>query len=211
MRLPARSRSVDVEMREIATLYVEPQGVERIGPIDDGKVIEFAINRVQGAGFCRFWFRLCGGSWHGAAGDQRGDAGGKATRQSAARPKRPVTKPAEKERVKIGWSSSGPIYADEVAERSRVSTVRLALAEIADALGDVDFFIEQYNEEARKVPKIAAEIARRLLSAGRTEEAWRTIEASKDRRRESSWDWPDFEWEDARIDVLDALGRARTR
>ena len=23
----------------------------------------------------------------------------------------------------------------------------------------------------------------------------------------ASWDWPDFEWEDARIDVLDALGR----
>jgi len=122
--------------------------------------------------------------------------------------KRPVEKPAEKERVTIGWSSSGPIYADEIAERSRVSTVHLALTEIADALGDVDFFIEQHDEEARQVPKIAAEIARRLLSAGRAEEAWRTIEASKHRRRESSWDWPDFEWEDARIDILDALGRA---
>jgi hypothetical protein len=122
--------------------------------------------------------------------------------------KRPVKKPAEKERVTIGWSSSGPIYADEIAERTRVSTVRLALTEIADALGDVDFFIEQYDEVARKVPKIAAEIARRLLSAGRADEAWWTIEASKDRRRGSSWDWPDFEWEDARIDILDALGRA---
>jgi len=122
--------------------------------------------------------------------------------------KRSVTKRAEKERVEIGWSSSGPIYADEIAERSQVSTVRLALTEIADALGDVDFFIEQYDEKARKVPKIATDIARRLLSAGRAEEAWRTIEASKHRRRESSWDWPDFEWEDVRIDVLDALGRA---
>jgi len=53
-----------------------------------------------------------------------------------------------------------------------------------------------------------SEITRRLLSAGRAEEAWQTIEASKHRRRESSWDWPDFEWEDARIDVLDALGQA---
>lgn len=41
---------------------------------------------------------------------------------------RPITKPDEKDRVEIGWSSSGPIYADEVAERSRVSTVRLAFA-----------------------------------------------------------------------------------
>lgn len=85
--------------------------------------------------------------------------------------KRPVKKPAENDRVEIGWSSSGPIYADEIAERSRVSTVRFALTEIADALGDIDFFIEQHDEEARKVPKIAAEIARRLLSAGRAEEA----------------------------------------
>ena len=121
---------------------------------------------------------------------------------------RPVTKPAEKDRVKIGWSSSGPIFADEMAERSRVSTVRLALTEIADALGDVDASIEQYEEETRKVPKIAAEIARRLLSAGRAQEAWQTIDATEHRRRNSGWDWPDFEWEDARIDVLEALGRA---
>jgi len=60
-----------------------------------------------------------------------------------------------------------------MAERSRVSTVRLALMEIADALGDVDAYIEQYDEEARK--KIAAQIAQRLLAAGRAQEAWQTI------------------------------------
>jgi len=121
---------------------------------------------------------------------------------------RPGREPAEKDRVKVGWSSAGPIYADEMAERSRISTVRLALREIADALGDVDAFIELYKEETRKVPKIAAEIARRLLAAGRAQEAWQTIEATEHRRRSGSWDWPDFEWEDARIDVLEALGRA---
>jgi hypothetical protein len=83
----------------------------------------------------------------------------------------PVKKPAEKDRVKIGWSSSGPIYADEMAESSRVSTVRLSLMNIADAWGDVDAFIEQYDPKTRKMPKIAAEIAQRLLSAGRIEEA----------------------------------------
>jgi hypothetical protein len=35
----------------------------------------------------------------------------------------------------------------------------LAPTEIADALGDVDALIEQYDEHARKVPKITAEIA----------------------------------------------------
>lgn len=120
---------------------------------------------------------------------------------------RPVKKPAEKNRVKIGWSSSGPIYEDEMAERSRISRTRLALMDIADALGDVDGFIEQYDDTTRKIPKIAAEIAQRLLAAGRLDEAWQAIEATEHRRRNSSWGWPDFEWEDARIDVLDALGR----
>jgi len=63
---------------------------------------------------------------------------------------RPVRKPAEKARVKVGWSSSGLVYADEIAERSRLSTVQYTLQEIADALGDVDAFIEQHDEKARK-------------------------------------------------------------
>ena len=117
----------------------------------------------------------------------------------------PVPKPVDKERKVVGWGSGGPFYADEIAERSRVSTVRLALMKIADAQGDVDAFIGQYDEQTRKVPKIAAEIAQRLLAARRAEEAWQTIEATEHRR--SRWNWPDFEWEDARIDVLDALGR----
>jgi hypothetical protein len=96
------------------------------------------------------------------------------------------------------------MYADDIEERSHASIVRLALQEIADAQGDADAFIAQYDEQTRKVPKIAAEIAWRLLAADRAEEAWRTIEATEHRRS----GWPDFEWEDARIDVLDALGRA---
>jgi hypothetical protein len=115
----------------------------------------------------------------------------------------PVKKPPAKERKPIGWGPNGPFYADEIAEHSRAGTVRLALLEIADAQGDVDAFIAQYDEQVRKVPKVAAGIARRLLAAGRGEEAWRTIEASEHKRS----GWPDLEWEDARIDVLEALGR----
>jgi len=114
----------------------------------------------------------------------------------------PVRKPAAQERQVVGWASTGPIYADEVAERSRVSTVRLALQDIADAQGDVDAYVAQYEERVRKVPKIAAQIAKRLLAAGRAEEAWRTVEAAELRQG-----WPDFEWEDARIETLEALGR----
>ena len=42
------------------------------------------------------------------------------------------------------------------------------------------------------MPKIAAEIAQRLLSAGRVEEAWQAIEAAEPRQRSRRWDWPDF-------------------
>jgi hypothetical protein len=117
--------------------------------------------------------------------------------------KTPVERPPEGQRKVIGWGGGGPLYEDEVKARSRESTVRLALMEIADAQGDVDAFIAQYDDKTRKVPQIAAEIARRLLAAGRTEEALRMIEAAEHRRG----GWPDFDWEDVHIDVLDALGR----
>jgi hypothetical protein len=116
----------------------------------------------------------------------------------------PVLKPAAKDWEVIGWGSGGALYADEIAESSRVSTVRWALQEIADAQGDVDSFMAQYDAQSTKVPRVAAEIALRLLAAGRADEAWQTVEAAKHRQD----GWPEFEWEDARIDVLEALGRA---
>ncbi len=116
-----------------------------------------------------------------------------------------VPTPPEQEREVVGWSSRAPIYADEVAELSREMIVRSALKDIADAQGDVDAFMSQYDEAARKVPKIAVEIASRLLAAGRAEEAWRRLEEADRPRRE--WHWLDIEWDDARIETLDALGR----
>jgi hypothetical protein len=104
----------------------------------------------------------------------------------------------------IGWGMSGPLYADDLAERRRTNVVRLALATIADAQGDVDAFIAQQSEKARRVPSVAAEIARRLLAAGRTEEAWAAINAADDDRP----GWIPFEWEQTRIAVLEALGRS---
>jgi len=64
---------------------------------------------------------------------------------------RPVKKPAEKDRVKIGWSSSGPIYADEMAESSRVSTVRLALMNIADGFSGLARSAVLLQQQARLV------------------------------------------------------------
>ena len=85
---------------------------------------------------------------------------------------------------------------------------RLALMGVADAQGDVDAYVAQYDEETRKVPQIAVEIARRLLAAHRAEEAWQALEAAESRSTvRQGRGWLDFEWDDARIEVLDALGR----
>ena len=114
----------------------------------------------------------------------------------------PVRKPAANERKVVGLGFGGAIYADDLAERSRVSAVRSALQDIADAQGDVDALIAQYEEHVRKVPKIAPEMSRRLPAAARADEAWQTIEGTEHRRGAC----PDFEWEDVRIDVLEARG-----
>jgi hypothetical protein len=113
------------------------------------------------------------------------------------------SKPNKKDRVEVGWGSGGAIYADDLEESRRKSTVRHALMEIADAEGDVDAFISQYSEEQRTFPRIASKIVERLIAAGRLEEAWDVVTAAKDSDR----DWPDFDLDNARIAVLEALGR----
>jgi hypothetical protein len=114
----------------------------------------------------------------------------------------PRERPKDKDRRAIGWGGRGPLDADEVASRHRESVIRLALQEIADAQGDVDAFIAQKSEKAKAAPAIAAEIAQRLLKAGRTEEAWSAINAVEQRSG-----WIPFEWEQVRVEVMEALGR----
>ncbi len=87
--------------------------------------------------------------------------------------KTPPPKPPQKERVIFGWSTAGPIYVDDVERSARARAVSLALEAIADLQGDVDAFIAQQSGKARTVPAVAAEIARRLLAAGRAVERGR--------------------------------------
>lgn len=115
----------------------------------------------------------------------------------------PLPKIRNEDREVIGYGSSGPVYAHEHSEQHREIVVTLALQEIADAQGDVDAFITQKSKKARGVPAVAAQIATRLLAAGRTEEAWAAINAVDEDRR----DWIPFEWEQVKIEVLEALER----
>ena len=106
----------------------------------------------------------------------------------------------------VGWGAGVGAIRHADIERQRIEgTVTLALREIADALGDVDAFIAQYAPEARRMPRIAAAIAERLLAAGRAAEALATLDAVEPQRARIGEDV----WEAARIAALEALDRAK--
>ncbi|MBY4632936.1 hypothetical protein CO652_12335 [Rhizobium sp. H4] len=110
-------------------------------------------------------------------------------------------RPADADREILGWGGSGPIYQDEIHAKHRRLTARIALQDIADAQDDVDAFIAQQPEETLRAPMVATAISGRLLLAGRAEEALRILDGVDHR-----FEMP-FEWQDARAETLDALGR----
>jgi hypothetical protein len=114
----------------------------------------------------------------------------------------PVPVPPKGEWEAVGYGSGGATYAHQMEERFRQSMVEMALKDIADAMGDVDAFIAQYDTRTRKVPQIAAEIATRLLAAGRAEDALGFIESA-----DMKDSWVPREWQDTRLAVLEALDR----
>lgn len=91
-----------------------------------------------------------------------------------------------------------------VAARRRQRIARRALLELADAQGDVDAFMAQVSPAMRTVPANAIPIAQRLVAAGRAEEALVTLDAAD----VAQDDWDRMDWQDARLDVLEALGRS---
>ncbi|HYE46780.1 MAG TPA: hypothetical protein VEA44_13525 [Caulobacter sp.] len=90
--------------------------------------------------------------------------------------------------------------------RARVSLpLRRALQQIVDAQGDVEGFIATWSSKERQEPLVGAHIASRLLSAGRTAEAFEALERSRPTggvRTRSTADW-----ERAWLAALEADGR----
>jgi len=86
----------------------------------------------------------------------------------------------------------------------------LLVRRLADAAGDVDVFQASFAESAAKEPKNAAEIANRLMAAGRIEDAGSVLNAAKpDRAPAGSVKRPplDFDWESSFINYLESSGR----
>lgn len=115
----------------------------------------------------------------------------------------PIPEPREEDRVVAGRGMGGKIYADQIERTRRRGTVSLGLQQIADQQNDVDAFAAQFDAEARTVPMVAAQIALRLVEAGRAEEALGLLDAS-----DSSRGHLPREWTETRLEALEALGRS---
>lgn len=100
----------------------------------------------------------------------------------------------------------------------RTSVIRSALKAIADAQGDVDGYIALVPKAERSTPRVSAEIGRRLLAAGRADEALAVLQTGQPKRRTASGARDDElglvltvhdsdTWEEAYIDALDATGQ----
>lgn len=100
----------------------------------------------------------------------------------------------------------------------RAAAVRCALQDLADGEGDVDAYVALVPHADRSRSGVAAEIGRRLLVAGRAEEAVAALEAGVPRKhaRRSDldddlqllgWTDPSTGWEGVYLDALDATGQ----
>lgn len=81
---------------------------------------------------------------------------------------------------------------------------------LADAAGDVAAYAETWTPAARATAPVAVEIARRWLAAGQVQAAGEALRlaAPKPKGLRGRLPAPDFEWESAWIDYLEASGDA---
>ena len=121
------------------------------------------------------------------------------------------TDAAMDEPVTIDETESFGFYASaerrlEMARDSRDRTLRMILSDVADALGDVDAWLSQYSAEQLTYHTIAPDAARRLLQAGRAEDALRVMQGCIDSmdRKDSWYDTPEVDT--AHFACLEALG-----
>ena len=122
------------------------------------------------------------------------------------------------DRLKNRLTEALAACAERGGERDwRATALRRALQDIADGEGNVDAYIALIPEPDRHRSRVAAEMAQRLLAAGRATEALAALEAAKPHRHPARGGAIDDlellgyrggggEWEAAYIDTLDALG-----
>jgi hypothetical protein len=102
-------------------------------------------------------------------------------------------------------SAIGPVDDPTVRYDHGLARISLALQAIADALGDVDAFIDAQDDRDLANPVFASEIAIRLVAAGRAAEALAILDGAPP--GDGRVGVFERRWTDARIAALDALER----
>lgn len=106
------------------------------------------------------------------------------------------------------WQASLKTAKSEQRD-SEIYYAQIALQEIADALGDVQAFRDQYSPELQKRPGIAADIALRYLSGKQPQAAMQVLDGVDEvpdlAQEIVSGNRCDLSWHCARIAALDAL------
>ncbi len=125
------------------------------------------------------------------------------------------------ERIAVALPAFGPDFGAAVmaglrqraAARPAFKPSARVLRAVADAAGDVDAFAETIPATLRQDPATAAAVGRRLLAAGRLDEALATLQGADPRNRQRALDGrsdPAAEpWYDAWIEALEAAGETR--
>ena len=86
----------------------------------------------------------------------------------------------------------------------------VVIRHLADAAGDVEAYRDTYSAPALQTPAVAVELAQRWLALGRVEEAGAALRlaAPKPQGQAARLAPPDFDWETAWLDYLEATGEA---
>lgn len=104
-----------------------------------------------------------------------------------------------------GISSTTP---EKLVAQNRKSTASIILADIADAQGDVDAYMARYSDEQLTFSTIAPDVARRLLDAGRVEEAMQIVLNARAADKDRSHRMPQHKLDAVYEECLDKLGRS---
>jgi hypothetical protein len=100
--------------------------------------------------------------------------------------------------------STSPV---ESARRQRKSTASIILADIADLQGDVDAYMARYSAEQLTYGTIAPDVARRLIDAGRLEEALGIIQRARAAEEGKSFRASRYELDAVYEDCLQRMGK----
>ena len=99
--------------------------------------------------------------------------------------------------------STSPV---ESARRRRQLTASIILADIADLQGDVDAYMARYSAEQLTYGTIAPDVARRLIDAGRLEEALGVIQRASAAEEGKSFRTSRYELDEVYEDCLQRMG-----